>query len=126
MPSRADFDALELRDWFGHLMVIDVVENGRDFRYRLYGTNIASALGADHTGRHVNTVPPERQIVRCSDYRRVCRAKQPCVGTRPCTVGRKLYRAQYLLLPLSTDGERVDKIIAAIYGGPIAARQIPL
>jgi hypothetical protein len=42
MPSRADIRPDELRDWLSQLMLVDVIDGGRDFRYRLLGTKLTT------------------------------------------------------------------------------------
>jgi len=54
LPARSDFPAEELRPWMGNLILMDVVDDGRDFRYRLVGTDIVRIVGRDLTGRRVS------------------------------------------------------------------------
>jgi hypothetical protein len=51
MPGTAEIDALALRPALGYIALLDVVNSGRDFRYRLYGTILAAVAGFDMTGR---------------------------------------------------------------------------
>jgi PAS domain-containing protein len=51
MPAMAEIDALALRPALGYIALLDVVDGGRDFRYRLYGTILAAVAGFDMTGR---------------------------------------------------------------------------
>src|SRR5690606_40981648 len=41
MPARADMDPLELRDYLGWIVIVDVLDGGSDFYYRLVGTKVA-------------------------------------------------------------------------------------
>lgn len=45
MPVRADFDVLELKDWLGNLVLVDVLEGATEFRYRLYGSTSPPITG---------------------------------------------------------------------------------
>jgi hypothetical protein len=54
MPERRDIDPLEMRPWLGRVVLYDVVEEPPDFRYRLFGSEIAERLGRDLTGRLVS------------------------------------------------------------------------
>ena len=51
MPRMSEIDALALRPALGYIALLDVVDGGRDFRYRLYGTILAAVAGFDMTGR---------------------------------------------------------------------------
>jgi|GEM_PF-833278 len=53
MPDRDDFPIEELAAWFGHIIIMDVLEGGADFRYRLIGTAITRFLNRDYTGRTI-------------------------------------------------------------------------
>lgn len=54
MPARRDLDAAELHPWFGDLLIAEVQDSSCNFRFRLFGTNIANALGRDLTGRQLS------------------------------------------------------------------------
>jgi hypothetical protein len=50
IPSIDAVDPAALRDALGYLMILDVLDNGWDYRYRLYGTEIAKRAKRDYTG----------------------------------------------------------------------------
>lgn len=54
LPRRADFAMEELAPWFGHVIIMDVIDGGRDFRYRLIGTSITGFLDRDYSRRLVS------------------------------------------------------------------------
>lgn len=51
---REQFDMFLLRPWFGYLMILDYLPESDDFRYRLYGSEIAANSGFDMTGKRVS------------------------------------------------------------------------
>jgi PAS domain-containing protein len=51
MPGMQEIDALALRPALGYIALLDVVDGGRDFRYRLYGTILSAVAGFDMSGR---------------------------------------------------------------------------
>lgn len=53
-PQRSLADAVSLKPWLGNLMILEPIDGGEDFRYRLYGTAIAEVAGFDMTGRRVS------------------------------------------------------------------------
>src|SRR3546814_2121557 len=54
VTARRDLDPGDLQPWFGDLLIADVLDAPRDFRFRLFGTNIANAVGRDLTGRRLS------------------------------------------------------------------------
>jgi hypothetical protein len=53
MPSRADIDPLELKQYLPGIGLVDVVPDERRFVYRLAGTHQVAQRGNDPTGRSV-------------------------------------------------------------------------
>ncbi len=60
MPARPDIDVAEIPALLPYIFVIDVLENPRDFRFRVAGTHMRQALGEELTGRHIaDAFPPD-------------------------------------------------------------------
>jgi hypothetical protein len=51
LPRVDAVDPIELKDALGYLMILDVLDDGWDYRYRLYGTEIARNAKRDYTGQ---------------------------------------------------------------------------
>jgi hypothetical protein len=51
MPSYSVIDASAMRSARGYILLIEAIDGGRDFRYRVYGSLVASVSGIDLTGR---------------------------------------------------------------------------
>lgn len=61
-PSRSDFDpVIEMRPVLPRLMLLDVLRDPADFRYRLAGTETFFVHGAELTGKSVLDLMPVRQ-----------------------------------------------------------------
>ena len=45
LHGRVDFDPVELRPWLGRIILLDVVDGGRDFHYRLFGAELVERTG---------------------------------------------------------------------------------
>ena len=56
MPSRADINPSEMKQHLSWLVMLDVLEGGRDFRYRLIGDDVADYFFWNPTGKTVNRV----------------------------------------------------------------------
>lgn len=115
-PSRRDFAVEELKPWFGHLMVLDCLEDD-SFRYRLYGTELARMFGFDLTGHTVDSVADRIGPRPDAEYRQVRRIGAPLHVSRSSPSAKDYLLVDKLALPLMEAGE-VTKILAAIYPSP--------
>jgi hypothetical protein len=111
MPARADLDPLDmpkaaLRD----MGLIDVIDGGRDFRYRLVGTNNVARMGVDITGRLASAVyQGEYRDFLLAIYRAVVERRSCILSIGEFNIaGRSNLSTTRLLMPLSPDGATVD------------------
>jgi hypothetical protein len=63
MPPARAIDAVEMRPALGYVNLLDVVEEGRDFRYRVFGSAIAAVTGFDMTGRCTSDLKARTEAV---------------------------------------------------------------
>ncbi len=56
LPKASDVSPFELKPALGHIVLIDVLEDGWDGRFRLYGTKVAETYGRDMTGRLISEI----------------------------------------------------------------------
>lgn len=56
MPAASAVSPFDLKPALGHLVLIDVLDEGWDGRFRLYGTKVAETYGQDMTGRCVSDI----------------------------------------------------------------------
>ncbi len=121
MPSRADMDPIDIPRLLPYVFLVDVLDEGADFRYRLVGGGIHTHVGSDLTGRRLSEV-----VENCSQedlldfYREVLHGRAPCrrrlAYTTPTARLTRYYDA--LVAPLSPDGEGVDMLFGiAVYEG---------
>jgi len=57
MPSRADLDPLHIPQLLPHVMLIDVLREPLDFRFRLLGSMIDRIVARDYRGLRFSEVP---------------------------------------------------------------------
>ncbi len=115
MPVRADFDVFELKDWLGNLMLIEVLPEASEFRYRLYGSVLASYYNRDLTGKLTAALAPEtRDIVR-REYGEVCVLRRPMTVERKRSVKHSERMVAKLILPLAGPDDAVHMILVASY-----------
>jgi hypothetical protein len=115
LPARHDLRPEELRPWFGNLIALDVIDGGRDFRYRLFGTAIVFQAGFDMTGKLLSEYPIKEILpFFMATHREVVRRAAPAFGEhnpRVATVKRR----RRLILPFGEDGRTVDRTMTANY-----------
>lgn len=119
MPSRADINPVEMQAFLPHTMLLDVLTDAQGdvrFRTRLIGTHVVSGFGSDFTGKYLDEIGLGDQHDRLIEA---------CLYTvqkrKPAYLAGKLIRQsprehlsyQRLGVPLSTDGENVNMILAA-------------
>jgi hypothetical protein len=130
MPARRDIEPTELVAVLPHLMLVDV-EEGPRFRYRLFGTAVAEAFGSDPTNRFIDEVMVGAyKGFLLGLYNDLLVSKKPVYST-------SIYGGQHegqlwtqrLMLPLSSDGTNVDKVLAIqvfIHGSPLKTLTVRL
>jgi len=79
MPSRADIDPIDMpRAALPYLVLLDVLDGGARFRWRLTGTEVVNRFGRDATGRFGEEVlSGEYLTFLTSLIRHVCTARVP-------------------------------------------------
>lgn len=116
MPQRRDFETLDFVPWMGDLNMLEVVDGGADFIYRVFATNVALRQGHEMTGSlmssHSNLVA---KAIGFSCYRETCRTGLPYIFRRPVVLNVDIDREQTvirenLVLPLG-GSDRVDRIL---------------
>lgn len=116
MPRRADIDPVELRAHLPCIGLVDVLDDGRDYRFRLLGTEFARLFGRDSTGKTLSEVygdgDPEVLRWMMASYADTLRTKRPVLRSGTMRAVKKDFiRCDSLLLPLSEDGARANMIL---------------
>jgi hypothetical protein len=116
MPRRSDIDPFELRSILPHLQITEVIGGGIRFRYRLVGTAIVEAFGAEFTGKFIDElVSGQRDSFVHSCYRAVCASRRAAfVRSKYVTIKDVDLTANRVLLPLSQDQTGIDQILGAL------------
>jgi hypothetical protein len=118
MPPVSAIDPLVLKPVLGNIIILDVLEDGADFRFRLFGTAVVEAARFDWTGRTVDdmrrTLKGPGPAFYLAGYRALLRRREPLLTVSPAMVifkGRSWVR---LILPHG-DGDRVQRILVGNY-----------
>ena len=109
LPSRDQFDPLDLREHLGNLIVLETEPEHHDFRYRLVGTDIVDTVGRDVTGQLVQEAYDVRavQVIR---YLAESAVPGRIFGRVDWQEKPFLYY-ETLILPLSSNGVTVDRLL---------------
>jgi hypothetical protein len=116
MPARADLDPMEMIPFLPNVILIDVLREPLDFRWRLIGTIVEEHMSMPYTGRRFSEFEGQREgsrIWSCSE--RVLTERRP-VPTDIPYIGPKsdFTTIQDVMMPLSSDGESVDVIFIVV------------
>ncbi|MBK1667432.1 hypothetical protein CKO28_05230 [Rhodovibrio sodomensis] len=115
VPAYRGFDVVHVpRDLLAFLLLLEVLDGGADFRYRVVGTGVVDAIGRDFTGETVSEYRHRHEPPGVADgYRRVCSLQAPDLyqGTLE-SVGKGFIRYERLALPFADDSGRVGHVLA--------------
>ena len=117
MPARADIDPVDLRYVMGNTVLADVIDGDPlQFRIRLHGTNLSERVRHDLTGKMLDQAQHAEfgELTRRS-FTTVATTKQPLHAHRNLVLDGRQRQYETLMLPLSSDGERVDMILLGQY-----------
>ena len=117
IPDRRDIDATEiLPSLLPYLQLTERVEATGRIRYRLIGTGIVNAHGADLTGKYMDEIySGERMRYVEANYRAVCESQRPVLvvnryhSTRPVSLV-----CHRLLMPLANDDVTIRLFLTAM------------
>lgn len=129
MPGCREVDAIEMRPALGYINLVEAVEGGHDFRYRVFGSIVAAVSGFDMTGRCASALRASAYVVEfgLAVFRATLRRGEPLftVHGPPAAV----YTATWhrLVLPLADEQGEVARLLVCVVpmahdGTPVALR----
>lgn len=124
-PRRADIDPVDIPRLLSRLIIVDLVPDERRFVYRLVGTKEVEVRGFDPTGKSVGEgfIGPSREDA-LSWYERTVRTMTPQFDARPyLSTNGKWINDATLFLPLSDDGESVNRVLVFTESTPNTRRR---
>jgi PAS domain S-box-containing protein len=114
LPHHRMVDPVEMRPALGFLMLLDLAEDGRDFRYRLYGSTIARASGFDMSGKLLSAHPATTHATEFSLAATLASVRRglPLYTERRPVGTERTMRWPRLALPLVDEDDRIVRILA--------------
>ena len=109
----ASIDPTDMRFVLGYLMLLDVIESGFDFRYRLYGTMISQRFGRDVTGTTVREFGDKEYIVNffLGAYQAVMERRQPLLTIHYPKKASETASWTRLILPLKSENNEIARLL---------------
>ncbi len=128
-PLASSIDPLRMGPALGYVTLVDVVDGGRDFRYRLYGTVIAAVSEFDMTGRLLSALNASPLVVEfgIATYRAVFRRREAVYVVRAPAGASITSHWHRLTMPLTDDSGAVIRFLSGSVpishdGRPLAGR----
>jgi hypothetical protein len=113
LPSRRDIDPLDIPDLLANVFMLDVIGDAEDFVFRLAGSLVEEAFSMPLRGRSIAEIQKAAGTpIPVAQHVEVARGGGPRYREGSMLVaGREHWRTHRLLLPLSSDGDRVDVLM---------------
>lgn len=112
-PHVADFDIVAFRSMMGNLMLLEPVDNGDDFVYRVYGTNIARFVSLELTGKRLTEgpLPTFAKALFLVTYRAVLKRPEPLMCRHVAPTDFVMATWDRLVLPFVDDAGAVARLL---------------
>lgn len=116
LPARSDFMPEDLRPWLSHIILVDIADNGKRFRWRLLGTAITAVLQRDSTGKWFDEIYEGAQLAAFQqNYALTYHHKNPFWFRGTFNFTNKDHIAfRSVHLPLSANGVDVDMVMSLL------------
>lgn len=115
LPSRADFDPIDIPVLLPHLVLVDVTRNPIRFMVRVQGTDVTRAMRRELKGIYLDEAFPDfEQCFPHIDRVRVVETARPVhrIGTPSIQFALDYAPVERLHLPLSSDGSAVNMVLS--------------
>lgn len=106
-------DPFALKPALGYILLIDVLEDGEDFRYRLYGSEIARVAGFDMTGKRTSEMVTGSlaSTFYIAGYRALLQRREPLFTWHEMPMQITINSWDRIVLPLSDADGRITRIL---------------
>lgn len=115
LPGRKDIAPHGMRAWLANLLLLDVIDGGSDFRYRLHGAKLVTMFGHDLTGGVVSALKVRNVDALLAEGRMAVNGRRFVYIEDGIVAEKSFIRTSKLILPLANDGHAVDMLLVGIY-----------
>jgi hypothetical protein len=118
-PDPRAIDPFVLKPALGNIMLLDVLEDGWDYQYRLYGSKIAEFAKRDYTGQRTSQLlaGPWITMFYIAMYRAVLRRPVPLYTENAPPADVPTTRWHRLIFPFGV-GDRITRLLVGNVPGP--------
>jgi hypothetical protein len=116
MPRRGDLDPVDIPRLLPFVMLVDVLREPLDFKFRLIGTAIQAIIARNYVGERFSELPHMvKGNLIWAEYEAVVSRQRPVAAILEY-VGSDRYvqGVRHCLMPLSNDDRAVNMILAAV------------
>ncbi|WP_448204003.1 PAS domain-containing protein [Azospirillum sp. sgz302134] len=128
-PVSSTIAPADLWPWKDNIVIFEVIGED-DFVYSYYGKALAEAFGHSRLGATLDELPEEQRAILRPEYESVRRERLPVARVYTADFNGVTRTWERLALPMSSDGELIDKLLVAAYeltdGDAPLAEQAPL
>lgn len=111
LPARRDIDPVDVYDCLSMLMILEVVDGGRDFRIRLAGSEVEEAHDRPLKGLMVGELGAQ-MTPTLERFQSVVKTREPDFRSSSlAAVGRSFIEFDRIALPLAEDGKTVTHLL---------------
>ncbi len=116
MPNRRDFRAADVAWMLGRIYLIDVLDSGTDYCFRLFGIFWEKMYGSDLTGRLLSEIEATGQLTALrADFDKVVAERRPFFHPGKLVWANQMaINYERLLVPFSGDDGQVSLIMVAL------------
>ncbi|HWA03631.1 MAG TPA: PAS domain-containing protein [Rhizomicrobium sp.] len=119
IPRRADFNPAAIPKLLPWVFLLDVLEDPREFRFRVVGTGFSDAVGRDLTGLTTAEVfPPAFRDEVLDRWNDIVSKGGPNWGSGSFWIeGREYLNWQGLVLPFRSENSRIEQLLGGVVFG---------
>ena len=124
-PERKEITLTQVRLLSPWMWIIDVLDEGADFRFRLAGDRIVQFLGGRYSGAAFSELPanPFYERMRRTLLHSLEKKSAVAVGpVRSNYPGKEHWETEIVVLPLSDDGKNVTALFGVMELWPLGSR----
>lgn len=122
VPAADRVSPFDMRPVLGHVVLVDAIEEGRNGRFRLFGSKVAQRAGADLTGKLIAELDGGSYLADFARalHRAVFVRREPVFAAHQPAASISATAWQWLILPLAEAGEAVTRYLVGMV--PVPAR----